>query len=141
VVAVSGTVLHVNGLTGREFEVFDRAYHAHTTYFAGDRLIGWAWIADNVEGPLRYDDDVAEMWEMVRAKEQARIELREKLLSMRRDGGVPGDPFGELKEHSYRLALDMDPGAAQRHPREIEQVARHAMQTISAALEVPPHEG
>jgi hypothetical protein len=92
VVAVTGTVLHVNGLTRREFEIFDLAYHAHTTYYAGDRLIGWAWIADAAEAPLRYDDDVAEMWEMIRAKEQARIELREKLLSMRGSdgGGCPG---------------------------------------------------
>jgi hypothetical protein len=46
-----------------EFEVFEAAFHAHTTHWS-DRMIGRAWIADNVEAAARYEDDAREAHEM-----------------------------------------------------------------------------
>ena len=53
----------------------DDVYSAHAIHNAGDRIIGWAWIADKVESRLRYDQDVREMWLQLRRTEWAREAL------------------------------------------------------------------
>jgi hypothetical protein len=50
---------------------------------------------------------------------------------------VKDDPFRELKQEVYRLTLDMAPGAARMNPREVEHLARQAMQTILMSNEMP----